>query len=156
MFRFVASAVVVLFAVTVVMAEEFVGVITKFEDGKVTFKKGFGKKGGDQKPEEKTLPVAANVKYMKAKFNIEDKKFEVDGELPGGKDAFAKQVEAPRRRATRAARSSAASAGCSRRSSPKAKATRPRSPRSACSRPSAARKRRTPINHNDPLKSQLR
>src|SRR5262249_3012111 len=95
MFRFVASGVVLLLAVTFVMSEEFTGIITKFEDGKDTFKKGgFGKKKDpDAEPEEKTLPTAANVKYMKAKFNLEDKKLEADGELEGGKDAFAKQVK---------------------------------------------------------------
>jgi hypothetical protein len=92
MHRFVAAATAVLLVVTVALSDEFVGRITKFEDGKITFTKvKFG--DPDAKPEEQTMRVAKKAKFMKAKFNKEDKKFEADGELEGGKEAFAKRVE---------------------------------------------------------------
>ena len=40
-----------------------------------------------------TLAVAADCKFMKAKFNKEEMKVETDGELEGGKEAFAKRVK---------------------------------------------------------------
>lgn len=89
MSKFVGSALLVLIVLTVAVADEFTASITKFEDGKVTFTKF--KKG--EKGEATTLPVSAKVKFMKAKFNPEDKKLEADGELEGGKDAFDKQVK---------------------------------------------------------------
>ncbi len=86
-----AGALVLVFAVfAVAAAEEFVGVVTKFDDGKITLKKfKKGEKGGDAT----TLAVAANCKYMKAKFNKEEMKIEADGVLEGGKEAFAKRVK---------------------------------------------------------------
>src|SRR5438874_1744320 len=92
MFRFVASAFVVLLVVTVVTSEEFVARITKFEDGKITFTKATFKKT-DEKPEEQTMRVAKKAKFMKAKFNLEEKKLETDGELEGGREAFATRVK---------------------------------------------------------------
>jgi hypothetical protein len=89
MHRFVAAATAVLLVVTVALSDEFVGSITKFEDGKITvtkFKKG-------EKSEPETIRVSKKAKFMKAKFNFEEKKVEVDGELEGGKEAFAKRVE---------------------------------------------------------------
>jgi len=89
--KFICAAVVACVAFGVAMAEEFTASITKFEDGKVTFKKiQFGKGG---KAEESTLPVASTVKYMKAKRNKEDKKVETDGNLEGGKEALEKLVK---------------------------------------------------------------
>ena len=87
-----AGALVLVFAMfALAAAEEFGAVVTKFEDGKITFKKfKKGEKGGG---EATTLTVAEKCKYMKGKFNQEEKKFEVDGELEGGKDAFAKRVK---------------------------------------------------------------
>jgi hypothetical protein len=90
MYKFVGSALAVLVVFTIAAAEEFTGIITKYEDGKITFKK-FAKKG--DKGEEATRPVAAGCKFLKAKFNKDDKKFEADGDLEGGKEAFAKQVK---------------------------------------------------------------
>ena len=89
MHRFVAAATAVLLVVTVALSDEFVGVITKFEDGKITFKKF--KKG--EQPEEVTMQVAKKAKFMKGKFNKDDMKFEADGELEGGKEAFVKRLE---------------------------------------------------------------
>jgi hypothetical protein len=90
-FRFVASATVVLIAVTVVLSDEFGAAITKFEDGKITFRKfSFKKK---EKAEEETLPVARDCKFVKAKFNKEEKKVETGEALEGGKEGFAKRVK---------------------------------------------------------------
>ncbi len=91
MYRFVAAATAVLVVVTVALSDEFVGAISKFEDGKITVKKF--KKG--EQPEEMTLRVSKKAKFMKAKFNKADEKFviEPDGELEGGREAFATRVK---------------------------------------------------------------
>ncbi len=67
MYRFIASVVVVLFALSTGFAEEFAGRITKFEDGKLTFLKGFGFKKG-QNDEEQIFAVDAKCKFLKAKL----------------------------------------------------------------------------------------
>src|SRR5262249_30541907 len=67
-------------------AEEFRCVITKVEDGKVTFakaKKGEDGKKGEKGPEE-TLPTASDVKVLQAKFNQETKKLEAGDALENG------------------------------------------------------------------------
>ncbi|MCI0379584.1 MAG: hypothetical protein L0215_18400 [Gemmataceae bacterium] len=89
--KFAWAACVILVAFAVASAEEFTASVSKFEDGKITFTK-FGKKGGGGKAEAITLPVAADCKFMKAKFN-EEKKLETDGALEGGKAAFEKRVK---------------------------------------------------------------
>jgi hypothetical protein len=89
MHRFVIAATAVLLVVTVALSDEFVASISKFEDGKITFTKFKGKEKG----EAETMQVAKKAKFMKAKFNKEDKKIEADGELEGGRAAFAKRVE---------------------------------------------------------------
>jgi hypothetical protein len=89
--RFVASVTVVLLAVTVGLADEFVGLITKFEDGKITVRQ-FKKKG--DKGTAKTLAVARDCKFVMAKFNKEEKKIEPGEAMEGGKEAFAKRVKA--------------------------------------------------------------
>jgi hypothetical protein len=93
MYRFVASAVVVLFSVSIALSEEFFGRITKFEDGKITFVEGFGFKKADQKNEEQTFVVDAKCKFRKGKLNKKDRKLEADGELEGGKEAFEKRMK---------------------------------------------------------------
>jgi len=90
--KFVVSAVVILCVVAVASADEFIGTITKYEDGKVTVKK-FDK---DKKTaEEMTYKVAANVKILKGKFNKTDDGFKIDadGDYEGGKDALVKAVK---------------------------------------------------------------
>jgi len=93
--RLIASAVVCLSVVVVATGDEITGIVTKFEDGKITFsdvKAGFAKKG--EAPETTTLPVASNAKFLNAKFNFDGGfNIEVEGDYPGGKDAFAKAVK---------------------------------------------------------------
>src|SRR5262245_29910974 len=93
--RFVGAGVVVLVAFAFAAAEEFNAVVTKIDGDKVTFKKfEFKKKGdGGGKAEEKTLPLAANAKFNKAKFSKDDMKFVADGEFEGGREAFEKRVK---------------------------------------------------------------
>ena len=91
MTRFVCVALVFLAAVALVTAEEFSGVISKFEGGKITVKK-FNREE-KKLGEAVTMTVAANCKFQKAKFNKEEMKVEADGDLEGGKEAFAKRVK---------------------------------------------------------------
>jgi hypothetical protein len=88
--KFTGALILVFAMFTLAAAEEFGAVVTKFEDGKVTFKKF---KKGEKAGEPTTLAVADKCKFMKAKFNKEEMKVETDGELEGGKDAFAKRVK---------------------------------------------------------------
>jgi hypothetical protein len=78
--RFVCAAVILVLGVGVVMAEEFMGMITKVEGGKVTFTEFKGKEKGDAK----TLPVAEKVKVVKGKFNKDTKKMEAGDAIEGG------------------------------------------------------------------------
>lgn len=89
MCKFIGSVLVSLLLFAVATAEEFTGVVTKFEDGKITIRKG----GGGGPPDIVVLTVDAKCKFMKAKRNNDNKKFEADGELEGGKDAYARQVK---------------------------------------------------------------
>jgi len=59
--KFVAASLVLVIANAVAAADEFVGFITKFEDGKMTVKKS----KGTEPPEEVTLKVADNVKIVR-------------------------------------------------------------------------------------------
>ena len=86
--KFVAASLVLVIAVSVASADEFVGFITKFEDGKMSVKKS----KGTEPPEEVTLKVADNVKIVRGKVNMDTKKIEAGEAFEGGKDALAKQV----------------------------------------------------------------
>ena len=90
--KFVGSAVVVLALVAYASAEEFMGIITKYEDGKLTVKK-FNK--DDKKFEDATtLKVADKVKIQKGKVNTDGGfKIEADGDYEGGKDALVKAIK---------------------------------------------------------------
>jgi hypothetical protein len=83
MFRkFVCAAVIMAIGLSVAMAEEFVGVITKVDGSKVTFRKGFKK---DDQGESMTLPVAASAKITKGiNFNKDTKKFDNDEPIKDG------------------------------------------------------------------------
>ena len=86
--KFVAASLVLVIAVAVAAADEFVGFVTKFEDGKMTVKKSKG-----TETEEVTLKVADNVKIVRGKMNMNTKKLEAGEAYEGGKDALAKQVK---------------------------------------------------------------
>ena len=87
--KFVAASLVLVIAVAVAAADEFVGFVTKFEGGKMTVKKS----KGTEPPEEVTLNVADNVKIVRGKVNMDTKKIEAGEAFEGGKDALAKQVK---------------------------------------------------------------
>ncbi len=79
--KLACAAVVLVFAVGLVVAEEFNVLVTKVSDGKITGSKV--KKG--EKGEEVTLSTTADVKVTKGgKFNKEEKKFEGGEEVTGG------------------------------------------------------------------------
>lgn len=61
--KFVAASLVLVIATAVASADEFVGFITKFEDGKMSVKKS----NGTEPPEEVTLKVADNVKIVRGR-----------------------------------------------------------------------------------------
>ena len=87
--KFVDASLVLVIAVSVAEADEFVGFITKFEDGKMSVKKS----KGTEPPEEITLKVADNVKIVRGKVNMNTKKIEAGEPFEGGKDALAKLVK---------------------------------------------------------------
>ena len=87
--KFVAASLVLVIAVAVAAADEFVGFVTKFEDGKMSVKKS----KGTEPPEEVTLKVADNVNIVRGKVNMDTKKIEAGEAFEGGKDALAKEVK---------------------------------------------------------------
>jgi len=89
MCKFVTASIVVLIAFAVVIADEFAGFITKFEDGKMVVKKS----KGSEPPDEVTLKVADNVRIVRGKANINTMKIEAGEVIESGKDALAKQVK---------------------------------------------------------------
>jgi hypothetical protein len=81
----VGAVAILAVSLGVALADEFQAVITKVQDGKVTFnklKKGEGKKF-DKGP-DMTLPTSATVKVLSAKFNKDTKKLEAGDALTGG------------------------------------------------------------------------
>lgn len=90
--KFVCAAVVTLVTFGVAMAEEFAGIITKVEDGKVTFFKFDFK--AKEKGEETTLPAATDIKVVKGKFNKEDMKIDAGDKIENGlKNEMFKKIE---------------------------------------------------------------
>jgi len=89
MWKFVAASLVLVIANAVAAADEFVGFITKFEDGKMSVKKS----KGTEPPEEVTLKVADNVKIVRGKVNMNTMKIEAGEAFEGGNDALANQVK---------------------------------------------------------------
>ena len=82
--KIIGTTVVALLFVGFAFAEEMMAVITKVEDGKVTFAKLEGKGKDAKKGESQTLPTAENVKVVKGMFNKENKKFEAGDAIEGG------------------------------------------------------------------------
>jgi hypothetical protein len=72
---------VLTFCISLALADEIRGTITKVDGDKVTFTKK-AKKG--EKGEEMTLTVAADVKVVKGNFNKDTKKVEAGEALSGG------------------------------------------------------------------------
>jgi hypothetical protein len=81
MLRKLCAAAILILCVGVALADEIRAVILKVDGDKVTFAEAKGK--GEKGP-EKTLPVAADVKVVKGKFNKETKKTEAGDALEGG------------------------------------------------------------------------
>jgi hypothetical protein len=70
--KFVCAAVVVVFAFSVAVADEFIASVRKIDGDKVTFVKK-AKKGEEGK--EMTLPLAKDAKILKGKYSFKDKAF---------------------------------------------------------------------------------
>jgi len=78
--KIVSVAVMLVLCVSVVMAGEYMGVITKVDGGKVTFTEMKGKEKGDTK----TFSIAKDVKVVTGKFDKETKKVVAGDPLEGG------------------------------------------------------------------------
>jgi hypothetical protein len=76
MHRFIGAATFVLCLVGVALADEFTAVVTKIEDGKVTFKKTEKKGKKTVVGDEMTLPLAKDAKFTKGFFDKDTKKVE--------------------------------------------------------------------------------
>ena len=87
--KFIAVSLVLVITVAVAAADEFVGFITRFDDGKMIVKKS----KGTEPPVEVILKVADNVKIVRSKMNMNTKKLEAGEAYEGGKDALAKLVK---------------------------------------------------------------
>jgi hypothetical protein len=87
--KFVAASLVLVLSVAVASADEFVGFITKFEDGQMAVKKS----EGTEAPEEVTLKFDDKVKIFRSKFNKDTQKIEAGEPFEGGKEALAKLVK---------------------------------------------------------------
>ncbi|HEV3146126.1 MAG TPA: hypothetical protein VGZ47_19725 [Gemmataceae bacterium] len=82
--KIIGTTVVALLFVGFAFSEEIRAVITKVEDGKVTFAALEGKGKDAKKGEEKTLPTAEGVKVVKGMFNKDTKKVEAGDAIEGG------------------------------------------------------------------------
>ncbi len=89
MLKYVTASLVLVLSVVVASADEFVGHITKFEDGKMTVQKSKGTKA----TEEITLKFDDNVKIVRIKINKDTQKIEAGEVVEGGKEALSKQVK---------------------------------------------------------------
>ena len=88
MLKFVATSLVLMMAVSIAAADEFVAFITKLEDGKMTILKSKG-----TETEEITLKLSDNVRIVRSKMNMNTKKLEAGESFEGGKEALAKLVK---------------------------------------------------------------
>lgn len=84
--KMICAGFVLAAAVGLAAADEFGALVTKVQDGKVTFQKfqKGAKKGEGTKGESTTLPTAPDVKVLSAKFNRESKKVEAGDALSDG------------------------------------------------------------------------
>jgi hypothetical protein len=100
--KFVCAAIVVVFGLSIAMADEIQVLISKADGGKITYKKvmvgkgGKGGKGGGKgvqtEGDDITMPVKADAKITKGKFDMDAKKFVADEKIDGGlkSDTFTK------------------------------------------------------------------
>jgi hypothetical protein len=90
--RFVAALVLALTATGFAAADEFQAIITKVQDGRVTYQrvKGRNEEGKTQYDAEKTLPHVKDVPVVKARYDTEARKMANGAPLEGGlkHDAF--------------------------------------------------------------------
>ena len=84
--RIICALFVLALGVGIAFSEEFSAIITKVEDGKVTFAKTkFDKETKKfSKGDAQTLPVADTVKVVKGKFNKDTKKMEAGDAIEDG------------------------------------------------------------------------
>src|SRR5438445_13734198 len=78
--KLVCAMILLVFCVGVTLADEIRAIIIKVDGNKVTFAES---KGGER-GEEKTLPVASEVKVVKGKFNRDTKKLEAGDAIDQG------------------------------------------------------------------------
>src|SRR5579862_1794502 len=100
--KFVCAAIVCVFGLTVALADEVQVLISKAADGKITYKKvtvgkggkggGKGGKGVQTEGDDVTMPVKADAKISKGKFDMDAKKLVADEKIDGGlkSDTFTK------------------------------------------------------------------
>jgi hypothetical protein len=82
--KVIGAALVLVLSAGFVFAEEIRAVITKVEGGKVTFAPLEGKGKDAKKGDEKTMPVAKDLKVVGMKRNPDTKKFEPGDAIEGG------------------------------------------------------------------------
>jgi transcription antitermination factor NusG len=87
----IAAGVFLTMSLGLVMADQFTGTIKKIDGNKLTISK---KSKKDPDAGEVTLPVAANVKVTKGKFNKDAGKIEAGDPLEGGLKNEAIKVDA--------------------------------------------------------------
>ncbi len=81
--KFVCAAVIVVIGLSVAVGDEIQAIISKVDGNKVTFKKA-GKKGAAADEADMTLPVKADAKITKGKFNMDTKKLEAGDAIATG------------------------------------------------------------------------
>lgn len=86
--RFVVALVLALAVIGSAVADEFQAIITRVQDGQVTFKrvKGLNDEGRAEYDAEKTLPTTKDVKVVKPRYDKEAKKIVNGDPLEGGLD----------------------------------------------------------------------
>jgi hypothetical protein len=96
--KFVCASVVAVLGLSIAFADEIPVLISKAADGKITYKKvmagkgGGGKKGVQTEGDDVTMPVKADAKISKGKFDMDAKKLVADEKIDGGlkSDTFTK------------------------------------------------------------------
>jgi hypothetical protein len=87
--KFVCATVVTVCVLSVAMAEDVRGRITKIDGDKITIVSG--KKG--EEPKTTTATLTANTKFVKGKFNKAEKKFEPGDAITGGKTTLSTMLD---------------------------------------------------------------